>query len=165
MNFEIGDIVRLRTGYSPQMVVDIPDPQRLTTRYLSDRTGQYTRTRPFHRYIHMENPVKLYRVIDKPDTFGTLLARDSQGNLVLELKGSSGVITKRPDEVEEVRPYTVLVHVLNNSSSSHLEVEKGSVELHDLLFMPEAATFGVVVKLDTKHSSAQTRSFKKVQLV
>lgn len=103
---------------------------------------------------------KLYQVIGT-EIYGTLLATNSSGNYVLEVKGGSGELITRPkSEVEEVFPYTVAVNFFNDSGALGKEYQylskKGDVEVNDLLVIntPHGVSLVLVTKLDTKSSAA-----------
>lgn len=166
--FAVGDIVRLKTGTSPQRVIAV-GRVNITAKYTSPGGHHYPPTTRHHdKFIHFEEPQMSQPTLFKtPDNqYGTLLARDSAGNMVLELKGSvPKVQAYTPDQLEEVRPYTILVQAVGDARSEfHMEADKGSVEEGDLVFLPKHNTLIKIVKLDTKSKSARCR-LKGIKLV
>lgn len=51
----------------------------------------------------------LYQTKKEPIEYGTFLVKNSKGEMVLEMKGTGGVVAFRPEEIEKVMPYTVSV--------------------------------------------------------
>lgn len=134
-NIEVGDIVRLKSGNAPLEVIAFLGND-IQARYLSDRHGHYEPiTRSRNRFVLHENFPKeeimttptLYQT--KDGKFGTELARNSEGKIVLELKGTGDVIAIDPSDLTEVRPYTV------NVAGGHYEAPKGVLKKGDLLIL------------------------------
>lgn len=98
----------------------------------------------------MEKPMtnKLFQTKSDVPEYGTFLAKNSQGNYVLEMKGSGEVKSFSPDEIEEVRPYTVKLSSSRGMSLYHVAVKKGSLEVGDLVVYNDQVC--VVDELDTK---------------
>lgn len=95
---------------------------------------------------------KLYQT--KDGKFGTFLAKDSSGRIVLEMKGSGEAAAYAATDIEEVRPYTVLVSMaadmaLDGKSRRHYEAVRGSVEVGDLVLTPQGKLLQVH-SVDTK---------------
>lgn len=106
---------------------------------------------------------KLYRVTegDHKGSFGIPLAKDSAGNVVIELKGSGIVTAIPPQHVEEVRPYTVLLE--GQGFQSHFEADpNANLKVGDvLLFTEPYPMLATVKKLDTKSDSTKGRTLAK----
>ncbi len=106
---------------------------------------------------------KLYELIearaDKPN-FGTLLSKNSEGKLVLEMKGGGGAVEVfDAKQVREVMPYTVQI------SGRHYEVAKGLVEKGDLVIRSDGDRVEMVAGIDTKkrdHSGALPEGYRKL---
>lgn len=132
--FKRDDIVVLRTGYAPQIVLDVRraangwGTYELRTAYYRWFNGseelQYKWRRqedfvpyqgnpdeqeyPNHPKYQKETPVnKLYQTLEETPRFGTYLATNSTGQIVLELKGTNQVEAFDKDKIEEVKPYTI----------------------------------------------------------
>ena len=89
----------------------------------------------------------------KDGKFGMLLARNSAGHLVLEMKGSGVVETHAPDDVEIVRPYTVRVrHIGGKTGTYDAVTTPGSVSVGDLVVTSSGALVRVAA-LDTKSTT------------
>jgi hypothetical protein len=97
---------------------------------------------------------KLYQTNEETPRFGTLLATNSAGKLVLEMKGSSEVLTFDKKDVEEVKPYTVGVRFELNGIEYHYLSRKGDVEKGDLLLIAGSSSFATVTSVDTKSDKA-----------
>lgn len=171
--FEVGDIVRLVTGASHQRVTAVHPPRigfvdyRIQTIYVSSRMEGYDykgQLRPVSKYIlikkreekETEEMTKLYQTKNGAK-FGTLLARNSAGRMVLEMKGSGEVETFAAEEVEEVRPYTVQVtscgdDSIGGKSRVHFEAVKDSVSVGDLILTPQGRILRIC-EIDTKKES------------
>ena len=199
--FQIGDIVRLKTGESPQKVLDI---RRSFTRveyelkcaYLSDvryhyRMGdphgvyarKWRRATDFVRYV--EEPLKqlpgeeiilpdLYQLKKEPNRFGTVLQnsagqalRNSNGHIVLEMKGEGGKVEAFPeDELELVTPFTVKLHRLTVGGGDQIDViaENGQVQKDDVLLELNSGHLWRVTALDTKCRSAKENRSKWIKI-
>jgi len=104
---------------------------------------------------------KLYKVVDK-EIYGNYLATNGEGKIVLDLKGG-GVAAYTKEEIEEVVPYSVGVRFRNDTGSSmsskiyHYWVDRGAVEVNDVVFAADYSNPAIVVELDTKSASANKR--------
>ena len=98
----------------------------------------------------------LYQTNEEKPRFGTFLTKDSQGRIVLEMKGGGGVEAFASTDVEEVMPYTVAVQQVTDSHNSrvHVELPKGQVVKDDLLISGADGNIYRVVQLDTKSKRA-----------
>jgi hypothetical protein len=97
---------------------------------------------------------KLYQTKEETPRFGTMLATNSAGKFVLEMKGTGEVLTFDPASVEEVRPYTVDVRFSNSSTLYGYISVKGAVAVGDVLLVKGSADFARVVKVDSKNERA-----------
>lgn len=97
----------------------------------------------------------LYQTKDEPPRFGTLLATNSAGRLVVEMKGTGEVLTFDKTEIEVVHPYTVSVRFADKTH--HYLAEKGEVAVGDLLLLNLNNALAHVVALNTKSSLAKER--------
>lgn len=104
---------------------------------------------------------KLYQTKDGK-RFGTFLARNSAGKLVLELKDKAGGVEAfAPEEVEVVTPYTIGVH--SDGGPAHYETPAGSVKVGDLLILGDSGVnFAVVTELDTKKDGAKPLNARRI---
>jgi len=100
---------------------------------------------------------KLYQTKEETPRFGTHLAVNSAGKIVLEMKGSGEVLAFDKKEVEEVRPFTVDVKFAgfagNATTYSYFAV-KGSVSVGDILMIEGGSDFAKVVRVDSKSDKA-----------
>lgn len=146
--FSPGDVVKLKTGKSPQRIVKIRWDQhqkiwKVSAYYLSsDReirrhqeiTGNYDipevlLRRPrdqhdfelYHQLTEEKETVMtdLYQVKGAVERFGTKLTENSQGQFVLEMKGEGGKVEAfNPSDLELVVPYTVQLVCVPPTDSS-----------------------------------------------
>jgi hypothetical protein len=173
--FEVGDLVRLRTGKKPLQVVRVGRSRGgdvvvqavyLSSMVHTNPSDYACRPRPEADFIHFnetenDDMAKLYEIknADGSVAFGTLLAQNSLGQLVLEIKGTGEVGAYAPDRVQEVVPYTVQVRILDAEArrgpSPHYLTTPGTLVKGDFLLMSDG-TFGRVVAVDTKNRDAQS---------
>jgi hypothetical protein len=97
---------------------------------------------------------KLFQTKEETPRFGTMLATNSAGKYVLEMKGSGDVLTFEKSEVEEVKPYTVGVRFELNGIEYHYLSRKGDVEKGDVLFVSGSGSYAFVTSVDTKSDKA-----------
>lgn len=173
--FKKGDSVRLVKGKVEQKVIDVAFSNRrwlIKAAYLTfdDFTQYPPRWRDARDYVRFESATeestenidmsKLFQINtgDNEPKFGTYLATNSQGHLVLEIKGTGEVRAFSPDDVAEVKPYTIQLKFAstgaNSRSQQHFRCKPGSVERGDVLLFSDGA-MAVVTKIDTKSESAQ----------
>jgi hypothetical protein len=102
---------------------------------------------------------KLYQVKDQ-ELYGVHIATNSEGKIVLEMKGTNEVKAYSKDQLEEVMPYTVGVKFSVGGQNYHFETDKGSVSVGDLIVRMDGSyegSFGEVVSVDTKSKQATKR--------
>jgi len=187
--FTIDDIVRLKSGHAPQTILYINTSKGLLRcRYLSD-TGShdgYAYEEDWRRaddYIHHENytehnlsnakqgesPImtdksqtpELYQTNETKPRFGTFLAKNSMGQMVLEIKGTGEVVAFNEDQIEVVMPYTVnLQPVDKNAPSIHVTAVKGQVKKDDILIQLDTGILWMVTVLDSKSRTAKPNKSK-----
>ena len=104
--------------------------------------------------MEIDDMPKLYQTKEEPARFGTLLATNSAGLFVLEMKGSGEVLTFKKNEVEEVKPYTVRVSFGDGGKNYDFLSRKGDVEVGDLLMINGYANIAQVMAVDTKSDGA-----------
>ncbi len=171
-NFKLGDIVRLKSGTSPQRVFGIDEGLHgvvaLKTQYLSygecdARDIAVIKWRRATDYVLFDEKTsttettemaKLYEIKAEDGAttrYGTFLAHNSAGKIVLEIKGTGAVEAFDPDQIEEVRPFTIDVLDANGQRSSYSTV-KGLVDVGDHLIIHRKIYR--VMKVDSKSSTA-----------
>lgn len=114
-----------------------------------------------HEYDEIEQGedtmTKLYQTKEKTSRFGTLLATNSRGQYVLEMKGTTEVLAFDKELIEEVHPYTVRVRFAGSPQSQEFVSFEGYVEKGDAIVVESegsAGTLAVVVEVDTKSPKA-----------
>ena len=103
----------------------------------------------------------LYKITDT-EKYGTVLATDSKGQYVFEVKGTGEIIPVAKDKVEEVLPYTVGVkffQVGGMSKTYQFISYEGQFSKGDLLFYSDTGGFATITGINTKAKSA-TKYFK-----
>ena len=83
--------------------------------------------------------------------FGTKLATNSNGEIVLEIKGTNGSVEAfDPKTITEVAPYTVSAYD-RTGSTFHYTTEKNSVKVGDIIMIGNNIDTCIVIReLDTK---------------
>lgn len=99
---------------------------------------------------------------EKKQRYGTFLIKNTQGQIVLEMKGEGGNVEAfDEDAIEEVIPFTVEIE--GQHGSIHFEVAKSKLKVDDYVMCP---SFGPniyrVSAVDTKHKGA--RKFEGAKL-
>jgi hypothetical protein len=116
------------------------------------RTNKTQQTQPEETTM-----TKLYQTKEETPRFGTLLATNSAGLYVLEMKGSGEVLTFAKTDVEEVKPYTVCIHFLDGSNRVYQYLSrKGDVEVDDLILVKGSQTLARVMRINTASDKATT---------
>ncbi len=151
--FKVGDYVRLKKGLAKMVVVKVKDHQ-VQADYVSRKNAGYSgnlKWRSEHDFVrydalettentksekeNTEMKNKLYQTKESTPRFGILLAVNSQGKLVLEMKGSGDVIAFEKAEVEVVTPYTFAVRFPSNNIEYHYLGTDGEVEVGDMVML------------------------------
>lgn len=166
---EAGDWVRLRTGRQP-MVVERATSGKIWARYLTS-SPEYgpQRGRAAEDFVLVKKAsaaapkkeksvTKLYQTKSAENQvpqFGTYLATNSKGEIVLEIKGTGAVEAFKPEDVEEVRPHTVGIRV-SGQPIRHYEIPVGVVERGDVLILRSGSELrlAIVTATDTKKTDA-----------
>lgn len=130
--FKEGQLVVLKTGYAPQIVLGVrpiwggsweirctyhrwfQGCEELHTKWRRQEDFDqfngdpdqvaYPRTSKYEKATSVN---KLYQTLEENPRFGTYLATNSTGQIVLELKGTNQVEAFDKDKIEEVKPYTI----------------------------------------------------------
>jgi hypothetical protein len=174
----VGMKVRLENGAKPMVVVAISNSgradERLKCTYESYQSSAFYGTdrlkwRTCRDYVSLESETKddisevkstkkekvemskLYQTKEETPRFGTYLATNSQGKLVLEMKGTGNAEAFAQDAVEIVRPYTIVVK--NDHGGGSYRTKPGLFEVGDVLILGSNIVF--VVAVDTKQDGAQ----------
>lgn len=191
--FKLGDFVRLKTGYSKMQIVDIKlkftvpgDAYHIiTAEYYDPKAKMKCLSKTRHEFdftfweekVDVEDEVEtydrkdimLYQTKEKKPRYGTYLANDSQGRIVLEMKSPSGVFVEafKEDDVEEVVPYTFEVEPFRtsrvNRNNWHYISQEGQVVVGDILLSDRGNMYRVV-RVNTKNKETK-KEFKGRKLV
>ena len=185
--FSVGDTVRLRNGRAMMRIVKTRGHAvqadyvsrtnagysgRLQWRSESDFVFYKTPNRDEtvietqERNTDMKN--KLYQTREATPRFGTMLAVNSQGKLVLEMKGTGEVLAFDKNEVEVVMPYTFGIRFPNNSTEYHYLGVEGEVEVGDYVILDHSpvgkSEIARVTSVNTRSDAANV-TFKGVKLI
>lgn len=183
MDFQVGDIVRLKTGKAPQVVMHVdPHRQVMSTRYES-QTGDYAEVPKYYDrkmtdYIGVRRPQpktqptkqkkakpsmsKLYKV-KGTDEYGEFLTKDGDGQMVLKMSDGGGFKGFDEDKIEKVCPYTIQLHFTSSGANSgHYRIHKDhGLKVKDPIMLNGA--LGVVFRLDTQKDDApEVKGLKKL---
>lgn len=95
--------------------------------------------------------------------YGHKLAVDSQGNWVMEIKGTGEVTAVTKTDITEVMPYTIGVQFETGKTTYHYLAENGKHKVGDVYVVdaPSGRAIVNVVSLDTKNAMA-TKDFTYV---
>ena len=175
--FEVGQLVKLKTGTAPQRVVKVLysiTMQRVEIKceYLNSRKELdfrpetdyeiYIETRPDQP---KEHPMKgkLFQTLDG-SVYGEGLVIDGDGKYVLKLNNGE-YKAYLPGELKRVMPFTydVVFNGMSGKSYSYLGTA-GSVEVGDILIEANDFTIARVVAVGTESDNA-TKTFKGFKLV
>ncbi len=184
--FAVGDKVRLKAGHAQMVVVSIKD-KAIQADYVSRTRAGYRgclKWRPESDFVFYNNKTeetlvetlegntemknKLYQTKESTPRFGILLAVNSQGKLVLEMKGTNEVLAFDKDEIEVVTPFTFAVKFPSNNTEYHYLGKEGDVAVGDLLLLDNSpvgkSEFARVTAVNTRSEVANVH-FKGVKLV
>ena len=106
-------------------------------------------------------PTKLYEISRGTETlYGHKLATNSQGQWVMEIKGSGDVIAVDKDTVQEVLPYTIAVQFETGKMTYSYLAEAGKYKIGEFFILdaPSGRAIVQVTGVDTK-SNAATKQF------
>ena len=168
---QVGDTVTKLYGKKPALVENIWG-SRATCRYLHGSCQSFScylsDLKIHEEEIEMTTQTKTLYSFKKENGelgYGTYLATNSAGQLIVEEKGTGVVKTFEKGELEEVLPYTFAVKI--NGKEIHYIGESGSVSKGDIVLIIEGTSshvIGVVSAVDTKNKAARSK-FKGVKLV
>lgn len=171
--FHIGQHVRLVKGKTRMTVLNIQYIQKRNIWMIQAAYDSDIRYRDQHPLVQRkfrdqydfvawnENESKeilmndLYQTKEEPPRFGTMLTKNSAGQIVLEMKGENGKVEAfDPEKIEIVLPYTIALKSLTNENSIvHISAKEGDFKEGDLLLEPEKFIFYMVVGTNTKNRS------------
>lgn len=185
--FKIGDIVSLKTGEAPIRVWGTRKHKEIVIALCgSYENGMHSFSHRDARDFVMYDPKDdsqaelrcaeftgmkqtkeeeepmLYQTTEKNPRFGTKLATNSEGHVVLEMKGENGKVEAfAPDLLEEVVPYTFNCKHIGSNALLAFQCPKGAVAVGDML-LGETNLYRVT-KINTKDRSA-TKEFSGSKL-
>ena len=102
---------------------------------------------------------KLYEIKQNGEVcYGHKLATNSQGQWVMEVKGTGAVIAVDKAFVEEVLPHTVGIQFETNNTVYHYFADKGAVQVGAFYIVDTAMGRAIaqVVAVDSKSTKATT---------
>lgn len=172
-NLKIGDRVRLKNGTAE---IEVTEVYKSPTYYEIYISGKYVNSdntitrRTQNDFVKYDgeskmttNANKLYtwKLINVDgtdvDLYGHYLATNSQGEWVMEVKGSGVIMAVAKDKVQEVLPYTIGVRFNNNGTTYHYLADKGKFTEGFYLVKDTSSSgwqIARVVDVDTKFSKA-----------
>lgn len=168
--FKVGDSVRLKNGTAEIEVTHVRGTY-LSGKYVnSDNTVFDRHQNDFVLYDgekKMTNTNKLYTWKDSMtafDLYGHYLATNSQGEWVMEVKGSNQIVAVAKDKVEEVLPYTISVKFNDSGTVYSYLSEKDKFPVG--FYLVKALSFegwqiAQVTAVDTKSNKA-TKEFAPI---
>lgn len=162
--FKAGDIVRLKTGSAPIRVSDVFGTY-LNGRYVKSDNEVHSRHQD--QFVHydgedtMTNTNKLYTWHHDVDLYGHYLATNSQGEWVMEVKGSGQIMAIAKDKVQEVLPYTISVKFVDSGTTYSYLASKDQFPVGFYLvkaYSHDGWQIAQVTAVDTKSNKA-TKEF------
>jgi len=175
--FNVGDIVKLKTGTAPQRVVKVlwsalDNCMHLKCEYINSRKElEYRPETDYEIYIETrpeqpkEHPMKgkLFQTLDG-SVYGEGLVIDGDGKYVLKLNNGE-YKAYAVDQLKRVMPFTfdVIFNGMNTKNYAYLGTA-GSVAVGDILMDSKDFTIARVVAVGTE-SDAATKTFSGVKLV
>lgn len=101
---------------------------------------------------------KLYVTKEETPRYGHILATNSAGKFVMELRGSDEVITIEKHMVEAVMPYTVDVRFIggvnNNGQAYSFFSKAGDLAVDDIMYLRDYNQFVHVMKVNSRSEKA-----------
>jgi hypothetical protein len=184
--FKVGDKVRLKKGHALMTIVKTQG-HAVQADYVSRTNAGYRgnlKWRSEADFVLYKEPTKetlvetlkgntemknkLYQTKEAAPRFGILLAVNSQGKLVLEMKGTNEVLAFDKDEVEVVTPFTFAVKFPSNNTEYHYLGKDGEVAVGDMLMLDSSPVgkfeIARVTAVNTRSEVANVH-FKGVKLV
>lgn len=169
--FKVGDIVRLHKGTAPIEVTGIGGAY-LTGKYLKSENYIYDRHQDnfvsYEGEAPMTNTNKLYVFKDNfntnVDLYGHYLATNSQGEWVMEVKGSGVIMAIAKDKVQEVLPYTINVKFVDSGTTYSYLASKDQFPVGFYLvkaYSHDGWQIAHVTAVDTKSNKA-TKEFAPI---
>jgi uncharacterized protein YodC (DUF2158 family) len=151
--FQVDDIVRLKSSSGKQKVTKVSaSGDYISTKYCkSSYRNKCRRASDFKHYEKeeiMTTITKIFKILGT-EKYGTYLTGDSQGRIVLEIRGSDEVRAFPKSEIEEVVPYTIQV-----SSSKHYSTKVDAVKVSDWLMIK--GSWQEVTEINTKCLNADS---------
>lgn len=169
--FKEGDIVRLKAGNAAIRITYICGTY-ITGRYVKSDNEVYQRHQDY--FVHYEgeatvtNTNKLYVFKDNfnnaVDLYGHYLATNSQGEWVMEVKGSGQIMAIAKDKVQEVLPYTISVKFVDGGTTYSYLASKDQFPVGFYLvkaYSHDGWQIAQVTAVDTKSNKA-TKEFAPI---
>lgn len=173
MSFKLGDIVQYKRGTKHYRVIYVSKyGHKRSYDILAEDGYNCHNDIPEHKLKLVETQTEetqmseeLYQ-IKETEKYGKKIAVNSQGKIVLEIKGTGEVVAVDKTEIEEVFPYTFEVKFFGNSNVYAFLGKEGQVEKGDILIYtsgPYEDNICQVVATDTKSRKA-TKEFKGLKI-
>lgn len=174
--FKVGDSVRLKNGTAEIEVTDVTFGYRnyawtISGKYVN--SDNYITQRNQDDFVlydgekKMTNTTKLYTwkdTLSNFDLYGHYLATNSQGEWVMEVKGSGQIVAVAKNKVEEVLPYTISVKFSDSGTTYSYLSEKDKFPVGFYLVKAlhsDGWQIAQVTAVDTKSNKA-TKEFAPI---
>ena len=161
MQFEVGDIVRLRGNKAQQRVTHVGDGV-ISTKYLKSENYYFDRNQSdFVKLSRNEKPVTLFQTPD--GKYGKPIATNSDNRTVLELEGG-GYADYDPKYLKKVLPYTIEVRT-TGGKLMHVKAPKDKFKKGDLIVHGDCQLVRVMaINTETETDTVLTDDAQKVVL-
>lgn len=93
--------------------------------------------------------------------FGTQIATNQDGKAVIEIKPSGDVILMDMKDLTEVVPYKVSISKIGSGVKSTIEIEKGKLDVNDIVF----TNTGEMYRVDVIGATTATTGFKRSAII
>ena len=164
-HFNVGDIVIKLYGKHPAKI------QRIVTwnnkfycKYLHSNAAFEARACGLKHYETPDEEIMAetktlysFKKTDGTAAYGHHIGTNSSNNYLIEEKGTGEIHVMKPDEVEEVLPYTFSASI--NGKETHYVCQPDTVKKGDFLLYTQGSQpmIAVVTAVDTKNKSARSK--------
>ena len=171
--FKVGDSVRLKNGTAEIEVTKVwvgANSAYLDGKYVNSENYVTQRNQddfvPYDGESKMTSTNKLYTWHHDVDLYGHYLATNSQGEWVMEVKGSGQIMAVAKDRVQEVLPYTIGVQFGDSKTTYHYLADKDKFDVGFYLVRSDLNNnwqIAKVTSVDTKSAKA-TKEFSDIAI-
>lgn len=175
--FNLGDVVRLKRGWTPMVVVRLNKDGTITAKYANHDnwpvteadyncsahraySSSNTYTRPHSGFVAWDgDPISKvhfimpnrYKSLKQPHISGTFLNTSSKGDIIIETDRGDIIVLEPQDAARDI-PHTIQVKSAHSNYRCHYTIAPGLVEVGDTL-VSKSGNFYNVIAVNTEHVS------------